>query len=551
MKAGVPAVVVAFALSNLYLLSITGPLVSPQHELVFHLPGSAALLFLPAIFDILLISAVLTVALWLVRPHPRAELILWSALLLALPSGLLTTIYGFQSRKVPLGFGWPVASLAASLFLYSNLRPQRSLRLFHRVRHRISLLLGFLALPGLLLFLQLFVYGWQARHLNPPFVPAPSRAATARTAPGPRIVWIILDELSFDQLYGHRYPGLQLPNFDALAAQSVLFTHAASAAEYTRQAIPSMLTGLPLSGTQPGADGQTVTLSVRGTHQKLLFNPTDTVFGDAQRGGLQTAVAGWYEPYCRLLPGVLNRCYWIYSDELPGGLTTSGTLLQHTVEPFVHFLRLTFRPAGIGPVMPTFGALDVHRHRSDYGSLLTASDSLLVAGQPGLVLIHMPIPHPWGFYDRRTGTFPNHRTSYLDNLALADAYIGRVRSQLERAGVWDSTNLLVTGDHSWRTASVWANSAHWSAEEQAASHGGAWDDRPAVILKLSGERAPATVDARFDAVRTRALLDELIAGRVATTSQLAGWVSGSASPGLGGASQNATAAPGTLAKTIP
>ena len=176
--------------------------------------------------------------------------------------------------------------------------------------------------------------------------------------------------------------------------------------------------------------------------------------------------------------------------------------------------------------MPTYGALDVRRHRADYLSLLAASDNLLTGGQPGLILIHMPIPHPWGFYDRKTGKFPDHRTSYLDNLALADAYIGRIREQLEARGLWESTNLLVMGDHSWRTTNVWANSAHWSPEEQAASRNGGYDPRPGYILKLANEKTPATIPDRFDAVRTRSLRDELIRGKITTPQQLQRWVDG-------------------------
>ncbi len=525
-RAAVPSLAAAFALANLYLLSIIGPLVSPGHELIFHLPGSATLLFLSTILDVLVVTAVLTAALLIARSAPRLELLLWSALLLALPSGLLMTIYGFRSMKVPRGLGWTVAAFALLAFFLINSRPKITLPWFNRVHPALFLSLRFLAIPSLLMFLQLLWFGWQVRNLNPPFLPAPPSSAALAGTPHPtRVVWILLDELSFDQVYGHRYPGLQLPNFDRLASQSALFTHVIPAADYTRRAIPSMLTGLPLSRTQPSADGQTLTLYPAATRAGHPLDPQDTVFGDAQRVGLQTSVVGWYEPYCRLLPRVLNRCFWTYSDELPGGLTDSGgSLGQHLLEPFLHFLRVSFRPAGIGPVMPTHGALDVSHHRADYEALLAASDSLLTGSQSGLILIHMPIPHPWGFYDRHTGTFPNHRTSYLDNLALADAYIGRVRAQLEVKGLWDETNLLVTGDHSWRTATVWANSAHWTAEEQAASHGGVYDERPAYLLKLANQKAPSAISTRFNAVRTRSLLDRLIAGQITTPDELERWV---------------------------
>ena len=522
------ATVLGFALANLYLLSLTGPLVSPQHELVFHLPGSATSLFVPVLLDIVIVWAVLAVALWAVRHRPRAQLLLWSILLLALPSGLITTMYGFANKPVARWLSWPTAGAALVLLLVCNGLWRRVLPRFMVAQPLITMLLSFLAFPGLLVFLQLFWFGWATRDLNPPFRPAPPLVNAATAGPGAhpvRVVWIVLDELAFDQVYGRRYAGLMLPNFDRLAAESAVFTQAVPAAEYTRRALPSLLTGLPLRSTRPSASGRLLMFVNSQTGRHTVFDPQDTVFGDARRAGLPTAVAGWYEPYCRLLPAVLDRCFWTYSDELPGGLTTDGSLLQHTLEPFVHFLRLSFRPAGIGPVPPTRGALDVHRHYADYEALLAASDDLLRSGTPGLVLLHMPIPHPWGFYDRRTGTFPDHRTSYLDNLALADAYIGRIRAELEAQGLWDSTDVLVTGDHSWRTSAVWSTSAHWTAEEQAASHHGGFDDRPAVVLKLHGQTTGARIDVRFDTVRTRALIDMLLADRLSTTEALRAWVS--------------------------
>lgn len=520
----------AFALANLYLLSLIGPLVSPQHELVFHLPGSATVFFVPVLLDIVLVFGILTAALLLSRRSPRLDLLLWSGLLCALPSGLINTIYGFNDFNVPLSLGWPVALVTLVAFLAINLRPGFSLPHFSRLKPRILLLLGFLALPQLLLFLQLAWYGWEARDLNPPFTPAATHTTLARTQSQPRILWLLLDELSFDQVYGHRYPGLALPNFDRLAQQSTNFTNAVAAAQYTRRALPSMITGKPLRRTQPSASGQHLTLYDLNSGAATRFNPQDTVFSDAQRAGVETAIAGWYEPYCRLLPGVLNRCFWTYHDELPAGLTDNGTLLQHTLEPFLHFVRLSTSPTGLGPVMPTHGALDVRRHRTDYLSLLRASDELLNSGQPGLILIHMPIPHPWGFFDRKTATFPDHRTSYLDNLALADLYIGRVRAELERENLWNSTAVLVMGDHSWRTATVWAGSAHWTPEEQAASHNGLYDPRPAYLLKLPDQQTAATIDEAYSAVRTRSLIDALLASRLSTPDDLHAWVRGGSPP---------------------
>ena len=40
---------------------------------------------------------------------------------------------------------------------------------------------------------------------------------------------------------------------------------------------------------------------------------------------------------------------------------------------------------------------------------------------------------------------------YLDNLALADRILGELRQAMEQAGTWDSTTILISSDHWWRT----------------------------------------------------------------------------------------------------
>jgi len=48
-----------------------------------------------------------------------------------------------------------------------------------------------------------------------------------------------------------------------------------------------------------------------GTWQRVEEH--DTVFQDALNLDYSTAVAGWYNPYCRVLPDVLDRCFWTFS----------------------------------------------------------------------------------------------------------------------------------------------------------------------------------------------------------------------------------------------
>ncbi len=167
--------------------------------------------------------------------------------------------------------------------------------------------------------------------------------------------------------------------------------------------------------------------------------------------------------------------------------------------------------------------LETSLHIDDYRELSAAADKLLEDSSIDFVFLHLPVPHPGGIYDRKTSSFSHNNSSYIDNLALADKSLAHLRQLLERNGTWDSSAVIVMGDHSWRTTLLWSKSYAWTPEDQAASHGGQFDDRPAYIVKMPYQRTPARIDSRFAAIHTRALLDGIIDGRLKTSEDLAAW----------------------------
>jgi hypothetical protein len=140
------------------------------------------------------------------------------------------------------------------------------------------------------------------------------------------------------------------------------------------------------------------------------------------------------------------------------------------------------------------------------------------------LLIHMPIPHPGGIYNRVTGALDPRNSTYLDNLALSDRYLAHVRSVLEAQGEWDRSTIVVMGDHSWRTKLLWSGAPGWTPEEEDASHGGQFDDRPGYIVKLPYQHAGTRIDVPFAAVRTRALMDQLMCAKISSPGELSAWV---------------------------
>lgn len=512
----------AFGLANVYLIALTGPLISTGHDLIYHLTGSASAIFVPVMIYVVVLFLLLAGLLTIAERGGRLRVVLWSAAVLVLPWVLTEAISGFMGAVVP---GW--AKLLMGLTYVLGVAAiawgwRRALPVFEAVQPVIATILGVFALFGLLIFVQLAWFGWQARNLNPSPLLHHTQVATA--PPQSRIVWIVLDELSYQQVYEQRFPGLELPAFDQLAAQSTVFTNVVPTGMYTRHVIPSLLTGVPADGVRISGAGLLVAMHDTASGRWERFQQNDTVFQDAINAGYSTGVAGWYNPYCRVLPAVLDHCYWMYHEATPDNLSPEGSDATNLLAP-LRAVLLAARPLlGKGTRPPSDELLDIQMHSADYRELLSAGDADLSDPSIGFLLVHMPVPHPFGFYDRKRHAFAAHHTSYIDNLALADLYLAHVRALLERKHEWDSTTVVVMGDHSWRTKQIWASTADWSAEDKAASHGGRFDDRPAYIVKMPHQQTGARIDERFGAIRTRALFDAMLQNRVRTPEELRQWV---------------------------
>ena len=514
---------VAFGLANLYLLDLTGPLIATDHDLIYHLIGSASSVIIPIIVYVITLSLLLTALLYLAeRPGPL-RVIIWSAFLLALPSILLHTIANFSGNEVPDWVTYSVAGVCLVTLIAVACFWKIFLPRFEKIQHATAAILGIFAFTGLLISAQLVWSGWQARNLNP--APTLHKPQLTSTPPHRRIIWLMLDELSYQQLYERRFPGLELPAFDQLAAESTVLTHVVPAGEYTRYIVPTLFTGLPSTAVDISARGLLLSLKNPSTGKWTPFHQHQTVFQDAIDAGYTTGIAGWYNPYCRIMPEVLDHCFWTYRQSTPANLSPNRSLAVDLLRPFRYLWLDTKHLFGRGPGAPTDESRDIRQHSTDYRNLVAAGDAYLADPSINFLFLHMPIPHPFGFYDRSKKILSTKHTSYIDNLALADLYLAHMRQLLEQNNQWDTATVIVMGDHSWRTSSIWKDSMTWTDEDEAASHGGEFDPRPAYIVKLPNQKTPARIDRPFSAVSTRALLDALLQNHLQTPADLQTWAS--------------------------
>lgn len=516
----------SLALSGACFLDALFLAVSPRHDAVYHLVGSVWAVLLPLVFNVLLLAAVFYAAMACVRPFPRAARILYAALLSILPWVLVKNICFLRGHTFPhhqsvaLLLGCCVCALTLGALPWNW--AHRAFEAAWATGRAFLFIAGGVVAVTLL---QILYFGFLARHLNADSSPAES-VRVGVTAPAGRVIWIVFDELGYEQVYGHRLTGLALPNFDRLAAESTVFTDARPAGMYTEFVLPSLFTGLHVLSTRASADGRDLTLST--PTGQLPFNMQDTVFADADALGYRSGVVGWYNPYCRLLTSVLSTCYWTGQTEL-SDLFPAHSFWPNLLHPLIRLMHKA--PAFIHhPEGPSLDEMDEGRlHIADFINLDRESRAALRDSSDNFLLLHLPVPHPTGIWDRHTHRFAVDRSSYVDNLALADIYLGRVRSLLEAKGQWDTATVVIMGDHAWRTQLLWVGQPSWNIDDQRASEGGHFDDRPAYIVKLPGQRVPALITQPFAAVNTRPLLDALLAHRIQNPVELARWVNSSSS----------------------
>lgn len=520
--------VTALGLTEIYLVALLGQLVSSNHDILYHWSGSATALFLPTLINFCLLWILLTLLLLAAPAHGRRSAIIWTITLVPIPWVLSKSTTLLTGKYLPFWFNALVFALAVAVFVTIVVGWRQSFSsAFDRVRRLAAVVIGYAGISTLLVLGQLCWFAWRARGLNAPLQLHQQQASSS--PPKTRIIWILFDELSYQQVYGQRFAGLRLPAFDRIASESTVFTQTVPAGTQTENVIPSLFTGRRIDSIRASSDGRLLFLHSPAFHhdpaQWMRFDPGQTIFQDALNAGYSTALAGWYNPYCRIMPQVLDHCFWTFNMTTIGGTSPDLTVAENVLEPLRHAIAATFALVNKYRHVPATNILASRLHILDFKQIANAADPLLRDPSVTFIYLHVPVPHPQGIYDRRTGQFATTNSTYVDNLALADRYLAHVRTVLEQNGTWDDSTIIVMGDHSWRTSFMWKPMPYWSLEEQVASHSGQYDPRPVYIVKLPHQQHSSRIDFPYAAMHTRALLDTLIANQIRTPDDLSGWAS--------------------------
>src|ERR1035441_10033698 len=298
-------------LASLILVGNYGDLLGGGADVRMHTPQSVAHICYAQIADILLVGLLLFAILTLAN---RTRFYPWGRLLAAIviPPYLVQRTQSFFPFDLIEGLVLILLVVWASILLLLLLRFGKWYRRLMRVGSAVAASLIIFALCSVAQLL------WVAR-----WKPAPNEiTATWESSPQPPrqhplLVWIIFDELSYDQVFEHRARDLNLPNFDALRAQSTLFTDTQPAGYHTVKIIPSLLTGKIVDGIRYNFHNR-LWVHHESPSEWAPIDGAQTVFGAADNAGWRTAAVGWYNPYCAIYADAIQNCFWTNRDMFDG-----------------------------------------------------------------------------------------------------------------------------------------------------------------------------------------------------------------------------------------
>jgi Sulfatase len=495
----------SLGLASLILVINYGDFLGGGSDVRMHTPRPLTRVCVAQIADILIVALLLFI---LLAAASRTRFYPWIRLVLAIliPPYLVERTQSFFPFDLIQGVVAILFVVWAALLLLLLLRFGKWYRRLMRVGSGVAAALVLFALAS---FGQLlWVATWK---------PAPNRidAAWETTAQPPRqhplLVWVIFDELSYDQAFEHRARNLNLPNFDALRSQSTLFTDTQPAGYHTAQIIPSLLTGKIVNGIHYSYRNR-LWVHHAGESGWVPISGAQTVFADADAAGWRTAAVGWYNPYCSLYGDAIQNCFWTNHDMFDGLMSQRASLWTNIRTPLAQVVREMKSPARADRDLCTF---DVRQRYQTHIDLQEHAFQLLRTDQADFIFLHFSVPHSPNIWSRIHDDFTQFcDSSYLDNLALTDRVLGNVLTVLKASPRWDQTTLIVEGDHGWRI-DEWNWLPAWTEEDDAASRGG-FDPRAALIIHQPGQSQPQTVSAPWPLIRVHGVVEQVLRGQPPT-----------------------------------
>lgn len=367
--------------------------------------------------------------------------------------------------------------------------------------------------PPLLLLVLLAGRTTLLSHSSADYSDVPLAQPISELPPPLRVVWIVFDELSESAVFDKRPGDVSLPAFDQLRAVSFAATQAHSPADFTIRALPSLIIGHRV--VEANADGpRSLSLLLEGRNGRQGWETVQNVFDRARDLKINSAIAGWYHPYSRILNRSVVRSAWAPASLLPG---LEEQFIPVSL-PVRMYYRMRLQLAAL-PLAGRFEALSANQYHVEqkqqrYAYLIEQATRF--AGDPslGLVLLHLSVPHPPSIEGEG-------KLGYRGGLLTADRALTQLREALTAAGLDSRTVLIVTSDHGWR-ADLWRNGPGWTKQDEQFS---ADTDvtRVPFFVHFPSQAQGVPYDKRLNTVHTANLILDILRGRTTTANQLPAW----------------------------
>jgi hypothetical protein len=302
-----------------------------------------------------------------------------------------------------------------------------------------------------------------------------------------RVVWIIFDEMDQHVAFSDRPAELRLPELDAFRRNALYATMATAPGTQTHYSIPALITGRSVK-TVTIRDGSDLLVTFDKQTESDRFSASDNIFRQAHRMGFRTGLVGNYLPYCRILQSDLDFCATQLIGVEAGSAASLDDMFAEQMATLLHALPFHDRL----PVM----SIDTRKHTAVYQGVLADAKTASANPRLNLLMIHFPIPHLPGILG----------PSYVDNLILVDQTLRQVRESMVRAGLWESSNILISADHGFRLRP-------------------GFDNRVPFLLKLSGQTTCVEYNGPFNTLLTRDLILFLLSQPSPTPQIVSSWLS--------------------------
>ena len=345
-----------------------------------------------------------------------------------------------------------------------------------------------------------------------------------------RIVWLIFDEMDYRLSFVDRPDTLQLPELDRLRNESIFASNAYPPGEETETSMPALINGDPVSEARRSAPNEL--LLVLRDNRIVPWSTQPNVFSATREMGLNSGLAGWHHPYCRIIGGSLTQCSWeatshlfLQTSDLTDLITSKDVSVGRSM---LRVARGVLIPAMVRFFLPKNPRIWRESMFKEFNSIHQRSLSMVSDPNLQLVLVHYPLPHPPGIYDRKKDEFSfTSNSGYLDNLVLVDQVLKQLRERMMDTQVWGTTTILISSDHRLRADSGWKSHHIWKpsiTKEDPLVVNSKRDDRVPFILKIPGENKPLVYDKRLNTVLSHDLILEILAGRISTNEEAVIWL---------------------------